>query len=92
MPILHSVHTLSIGTPTMIVTPDNMPQEVTLHNMTKSSNEYIFIGGSAVSVSNAPHIDPGQTIQLTIRPSDALWAVSDPGGLEVGVLQIQKRD
>lgn len=92
MPIFHAVHTLTLGTPVLIVPADNMPQDVTLHNMTKSSNEYIFIGGSAVSTTNAPHIDPGETLQLTLRPSDSLWAVSEPDGLEVGVLAIQKRD
>jgi len=92
MPVVSSVHTLSETTPTQIVAPDNMIQRVTLHNMTKSSNEYIHLGPETVSTTNSIHIDPGETIQLTLRPSDDLWAVSDPGGLDVGVLVVTKRD
>ena len=77
---------------TEIVGHDNMPHDVILHNMTKSSNSYIFYGGSAVSTTNAPHIDPGETIQFTLGPEDRLFAVSDPAGLVVGVMDIRKND
>jgi len=92
MPISSSQFTLSETEATQIVVPDNMIQKVTLHNMTKSSNEYIYIGPSSVTTSNAIHIDPGETLQLQIRPGDDLWAVSDPDGLVVGVLVVTKRD
>jgi len=92
MPVKSSVFTLSDTTPTQIVGPDNMIQQVTLHNMTKSSNEYIFIGPETVTTTNAIHIDPGETMQLQLRPNDDLWAVSDPDGLVVGVLVVTKRD
>ena len=92
MPVHSDVYTLTLGTAIQIVPADNMAQEVTLHNMTKSSNQYIHIGGPDVTVNNSIHIDPGATISFTLRPSDSLWAVSDPGGLEVGVLRILKRD
>lgn len=92
MPIDSAVYTLTLGTAIQIVPADNMAQEVTIHNMTKSSNEYIHIGGPDVTVNNSIHIDPGETISLTIRPSDSIWAVSDPGGLEVGVFRVLKRD
>lgn len=88
MPIVHDLITLSLGTPVQIVAPNVMPQEVHLHNMTKSSNEYIFIGSQSVSTANAPHLDPGESLQLIVGPGDSLWAVSDPGGLEVGVLAV----
>ena len=75
-----------------IVGHDNMPHDVILHNMTKSSNEYIFYGGPDITTTNAPHIDPGETIQFTLRPGDRLYALSDPSGLVVGVLDIRKND
>ncbi len=91
MTIVHSQVTL--GTAAIeIVGHDNMPHEIILHNMTKSSNSYIFYGGSAVSTTNAPHIDPGETIQFTLGPKDRLFAVSDPAGLVVGVMDIRKKD
>ena len=92
MPIITRQATLSNVTPTEIVGHDNMPHDVTLHNMTKSSNEYIFYGGSDVSLTNSPHIDPGETIQFTLRPGDRLYAMSDPNGLVVGVMDIRKND
>jgi len=92
MPVANAQFTLSNVTATQIVAPDNMPQEVHLHNMTKSSNEYLFIGNSGVTVSNGIHIDPGGDRTITLRPGDDLWAVSNPNGLEVGVLIVAKRD
>lgn len=92
MPVQSSVYTLGGTVATRVVVPDNMPQQVILHNMTKSSNEYIHIGPSTVTTANSIHIDPGQTIDLVLGPLDDLWAVSDPGGLELGVLTIQKLD
>jgi hypothetical protein len=45
-----------------------------------------------VSTTNAPHIDPGETIQFDLGPGDRLFAVSDPAGLVVGVLDIRQVD
>lgn len=92
MPVTSSVFTLSDTTATQIVAPDNMIQRVTLHNMTKSSNEYVHIGPSTVTTTNSIHIDPGGTLQIELRPQDDLWAVSNPDGLDVGVLTVTKRD
>ena len=73
-------------TPTKIVTASVNPQFVTLHNLTKSSNEYVYYGGANVSTTNAPHIDPGETIKLQLLPLEELYAVSDPTDLVVGVM------
>jgi hypothetical protein len=84
---------VTLGTAaTEIVGHDNMAHDIILHNMTKSSNQYIFYGGPDVSTTNAPHIDPGETIQFTLRPGDRLYAISDPADLVVGVLDIRKND
>lgn len=92
MAILQSQHTLSDTTPTAIIVPDNQPQQVHIHNMNKSSNQYIHIGNADVSISNSVHLDPGESKVLTIPALDTLYAVSDPSGLVVGVLQFQRRD
>jgi len=88
MPIINATHTLSETTPTLIVEADNNPQTVHLHNMTKSSNEYIHFGNADMTLSNSIHIDPGETVQYEIPPGDTLYAMSDPDGLELGVLRI----
>ena len=86
--------TLSDTNAQMIVSHDNMPHYVVLHNATKSSNKYIYIGGSS-AVANSTHglhIDPGQTIYLELGPEDIVWATSDPDGLHVQVMDIRKND
>lgn len=91
MTIHHSIATCGTA-PSLVVPNDNMTQEVHLHNMTKSSNEYIYIGGPTVGTANSIHLDPGESITMNLRPGDALYAVSDPSGLELGVLRITKGD
>jgi hypothetical protein len=88
MPVKSSVFTLSNVTPTKIVEAHHMTQQVTLHNMTKSSNEYVHFGPSTVTTTNSFHIDPGETITIDLGPKDELFAVSDPNGLVVGVLAV----
>ena len=92
MPIVSSVFTLSNTTATKIVEPSVMPHDVTLHNMTKSSNSFVHIGGADVTTSNSIHIDPGETVTIRLGPGDELYAVSNPNGLTVGVLDVRKRD
>jgi hypothetical protein len=87
-----STNLVTLGTAAQqVVGPSTEPQFVTMHNMTKSSNEYIFYGNATVGTGNAPHIDPGDTLQLRLLPGEALYAVSEPSGLDLGVF-IQKQD
>ena len=89
MTIYSAQHTLGTA-PVRIVPPSTQPQEVHLHNMTKSSNEYIHIGNSNVSLTNSIHIDPGEDRTINLQPSQDLYAISDPAGLVIGVLAIRK--
>jgi len=88
MPIINSNVTLSNTTPTLVVEAHQNEQEVHLHNLTKSSNEYIHLGNSEMTLTNSIHIDPGETVRYNIPPGDELYAMSDPDGLELGVLRI----
>lgn len=94
MAIENRVVTLSNVSPARIVGADNMPHEVALHNMTKSSNEYVWVAGSSATAGTAAgmHIDPGDTLYLTLQPEDELWAISTPSGLKLGVIDIRKND
>ena len=85
-----SVFTLSNTTATKIVAASTNPQEVHLHNMTKSSNSYVHVGPVTVTTTNSIHIDPGENLKIMLAPGDDLWAVSDPNGLTVGVLAVKK--
>lgn len=92
MPILHNAYTLSNTVRTLVMDADNMVQEIHLHNSTKSSNEYIYIGNETMTLTNSLHLDPGESKVLHLNPKDKLYAMSDPSGLELHVLAIQKND
>ena len=82
---------ITLGTAAVEIVPAwSGPQYVMLHNMTKSSNEYIFVGGSAVSTANSIHIDPGDNLDFQLPPGDSLYALSNPTGLEVGILVMRR--
>lgn len=92
MPITSQTFTLSNTTQTLIVDADNMQQEVHLHNMTKSSNQYVHIGPDGMTIAGSIHLDPGESKVMTLVPKDKLYAMSDPDGLVVAVLTIRKND
>lgn len=89
MAIFTALHTLG-ATAIEVVPPSTLPQEVTMHNQTKSSNEFIHVGNADVSLTNSMHMDPGQTITITLMPGQALFAISNPVGLKLGVLAVRK--
>ena len=91
MTMTQALYTLSNTSATEIVSPSVEPQFVTLHNMTKSSNEYVHYGNASVTLLNSPHLDPGETLALTLLSGESLHAMSDPDGLDLGVL-VQKQD
>jgi len=90
MPIF--TNNVTLGTAAVeVVSPEVLAQEVHLHNMTKSSNEYIYLGGdSAITTSNTLHIDPGESITINLGPGDPLYAFSDPDGLHLGILVVKQ--
>ena len=89
MSIYTALHTLG-ATAIQVVPPSTQPQEVTMHNQNKSSNQYIHVGNADVSLLNSMHLDPAQTIKVTLMPNQALYALSDPAGLQLGVLAVRK--
>lgn len=90
MPLSSQTFTLSNVTPTLIVDADNMPQDVHLHNMSKSSNNFVHLGTSDMTLSGSIHLDPGESISLRLFPKDELYALSNPSGLVVGVMTVRQ--
>lgn len=88
--IVSSQFVLSNTTPTKVVAASTSQQEVHLHNMSKSSNDYIHVGPSSVSTANSIHIDSASSMTIKLAPGDDLWAVSDPNGLTIGVLAVKR--
>ncbi len=88
--ILHNRYTLTAGTPTEVVGPATQRQVAHFHNLTKSSNEFIYLGSQTVSTANSIHLDPGESKEITLEPLDTIWAVSQPSGLQLGVLIVRQ--
>ena len=88
MPIHNDLITLSSATATAVVPTDNMEQVVHLHNMQKSGQDYIFLGNADMTLANSIHIDPGETVTYHLGAGDELFAMSNPDGLELGILRI----
>jgi hypothetical protein len=88
MPVKTGQFTLSETVRQKIVDASTQPQFVQIHNATKSSNEYIFIGNDTVTTTTGFHIDPAGTVEFWLTPNDDLYAVSDPDGLEAHVLAV----
>jgi hypothetical protein len=88
--IIHNRYTLTAGTPIEVVSPSIQRQVAHFHNLSKSSNNFIYLGSESVSTANSIHLDPGESKEITLEPLDTIWAVSDPTGLNVGVLVVRQ--
>jgi len=77
MPLQTAQYT--VGTAAIIIlSSQSNPTQVILHNAEKSSNKYIWFGGSdAVTISTGIHLDNGEDYQFVLQPGNALWAISD---------------
>lgn len=90
MPVVSQKFTLSSTVATKVVEASTQPQLVQLHNGSKSSNNFITIGQSNVTITNGYHIDNAESINITLMPTDELWAVSEPTGLALHVLAVKQ--
>ena len=69
----------TVGTAAIkVLSAQSNPTQVILHNANKSSNNYIWFGGSsAVTTSTGIHLDNGEDYQFVLQPGNELWAISD---------------
>jgi len=79
---------VAVGTTAVqIFGPRNNPTHVLLHNGEKSSNNFIWFGGSsAVTTSTGAHLDNASTYQLILWAGSELWAITDSGTKTLHVL------
>jgi hypothetical protein len=82
---------ITVGTAAVQVVAGSInPQYVTLHNMEKSSNEFIHIGPDAtITTNNSTHLDPSETLKMTLLPGEELYAIAGKN-LPLGVI-VQKQ-
>jgi hypothetical protein len=90
MPITQNAYT--VGTALVeIVAPDIQPVRVTIHNLENTNNRFIYLGGSTLVAGQSIHVDASEILQITLDPSDALYACTTSGSYSLGVM-IQKQD
>lgn len=87
MAALTTAHYLLGTAPVAVTVLHNQGIDVTFHNAAKSSNNLIYLGGSTVSTATGMHIDADQFLQLTLSPEHQLFAISDPAGIVLEVLE-----
>ena len=74
-----------------IVAPDVQPMKATIHNLEKTEGRLIYIGGSDLVAGQSVEISPAVFLQMTIDPGDALYARTETGSWQLGVM-LQRQD
>ena len=92
MALTNAQYTVPEDTRVKIASADNMPQQVIIHEGDHASSTTTFLGNSAVTGTTGLHIHNGETLQLTLRPGDELYAYSTQGDPVIHVIQIQNND
>jgi len=83
---------ITVGTALVeVVAPDIQPVRATLHNLEKTENHLIYIGGSDLVAGQSVELRPSVFLQITLDPGDALYARTSSGSYSLGVM-IQKQD
>lgn len=79
---------VTVGTaPVLVLAASPSPLKVLLHNAEKSSNTFIWFGGSdTVTTSTGAHLDNASTYQLTLSPGSPLYAVSNSANRSLHVM------
>ena len=86
--IYTSQHTL--GTAVVSITRmHNEAIHVVVHNPSKTSNTKIFLGTSSLSLTTGLHLDSDQLLSIDLPAETQLFAISDPVGLVVEVLEVR---
>ena len=82
-----SAQNFSIGTTAQrIVSRDDNPQQVILHNHEHANNHEIYYGSSNVTTTTGMHLQHTETMQIVIAPGDELWAIADGADRDLRVL------
>ena len=92
MSISHALVTLNqtaqiLTIPISLETPYSQDLLISIQNL--HSSHYVFLGDSTVTTSSYGfRIDPGQTFTISLNPFDEIYAVTDTGTTQVGVIKV----
>lgn len=92
MALTNAQYTIAEDTRVKVASADNMPQQIIVHENDHSSSTTVYLGDSAVTDTTGLHIHAGETLQMTLRPGDELYAYSSQGAPVLHVIQIQNND
>jgi hypothetical protein len=82
------VQAFSLGTAASLIAHATFnPMRVLVHNHEHSSNNDIYIGGSAVTVSTGLHVPETETLEIFIAAGDMLWACANTSNVECRVFR-----
>ena len=59
---------------TLLYSPDDMSQRVTVHN--NEASQQVFLGDSGVTTSTGIHLDGKGERQITLNPGGGLWGIA----------------
>jgi hypothetical protein len=68
----------TVGTAAVqIISSQNNPTQVLLHNAEKQTTHYIYLGGSSsVTTETGIHMDGSDNYQIVLQPGSSLWAIA----------------
>jgi hypothetical protein len=67
----------------------NYSRDLTISIQNLHSSHFVFLGDSTVTTSSYGfRIDPGQTFTAVLDPNDEIYAVTDTGTTNVGIIRI----
>jgi hypothetical protein len=94
MSLNHSLVTLNTTTATILTIPadqeDSYSSQLTISIQNLNATHFVFLGNATVSTSSYGfRIDPGQTFTAVLAPQDEIYAVTDTGTTNVGVIRVQ---
>jgi hypothetical protein len=93
MTLSHNLVTLSVSTPTILTIPAQQEadysQSLTISIQNLHATHFVYLGSSSVSTTSYGfRIDPGQTWTSDLHPEDEIWAVTDTGTTNVGIIKV----
>lgn len=64
------------------------PLQIIVQNLDQS--KHILLGSSSVTISSYGfRVEPSTYLQITLNPSDELYAIADVGTLSCGIIRVQ---
>lgn len=93
MTLSHALVTLNTTTPQILTIPSaqeaDYSNSLTISIQNLHTSHFVYLGSSSVSTTSYGfRIDPGQTWTSDLHPEDEIYAVTDTGTTNVGIIKV----